>query len=184
MSKIPSVDLSNFLSSNNDLKRDFVKKTGKAFQEIGFLSLKGHFLSKNCSENLYNQIKKFFDLPKNIKKKYEFDGVKGQRGYTSYGKEHAKGKKEGDLKEFWHFGQYYEKERENLNYPKNINIDEFPEFNTVGFETYKALEKTGVYVLRAIALFLNAPVILLAICFSEPSPKIESTLAVLPPFNP
>jgi len=43
MSKIPSVDLSNFLSSNNDLKRDFVKKTGKAFQEIGFLSLKGHF---------------------------------------------------------------------------------------------------------------------------------------------
>jgi len=103
MSKIPSVDLSNFLSSNNDLKRDFVKKTGKAFQEIGFLSLKGHFLSKNCSENLYNQIKKFFDLPKNIKKKYEFDGVKGQRGYTSYGKEHAKGKKEGDLKEFWHF---------------------------------------------------------------------------------
>ena len=88
MSKIPSVDLSNFLSSNNDLKRDFVKKTGKAFQEIGFLSLKGHFLSKNCSENLYNQIKKFFDLPKNIKKKYEFDGVKGQRGYTSYGKEH------------------------------------------------------------------------------------------------
>jgi isopenicillin N synthase-like dioxygenase len=155
MSKIPSVDLSNFLSSNNDLKRDFVKKTGKAFQEIGFLSLKGHFLSKNCSENLYNQIKKFFDLPKNIKKKYEFDGVKGQRGYTSYGKEHAKGKKEGDLKEFWHFGQYSEKNEINLNYPKNIIIDEFPEFNTVGFETYKALEKTGVYVLRAIALFLN-----------------------------
>jgi isopenicillin N synthase-like dioxygenase len=43
MSNIPSVDLSNFLSSNNELKRDFVKKTGKAFHEIGFLSLKGHF---------------------------------------------------------------------------------------------------------------------------------------------
>ena len=155
MSNIPSVDLSNFLSSNNELKRDFVKKTGKAFQEIGFLSLKGHFLSKNSSENLYDQLKKFFDLPKNIKNKYEFDGVKGQRGYTSFGKEHAKGKKEGDLKEFWHFGQYFEKDQINFNYPKNIIIDEIPEFNTVGLETYKALEKTGFYVLRAIALFLN-----------------------------
>jgi isopenicillin N synthase-like dioxygenase len=155
MSNIPSVDLSNFLSSNNELKRDFIKKTGKAFHEIGFLSLKGHFLSKNCSENLYDLIKKFFDLPKNIKNKYEFDGVKGQRGYTSFGKEHAKGKKEGDLKEFWHFGQYFEKDETNLNYPKNIIIDEFPEFNTVGLETYKALEKTGLCVLRAIALFLN-----------------------------
>ena len=126
MSNIPSVDLSNFLSSNNELKRDFVKKTGKAFQEIGFLSLKGHFLSKNSSENLYDQLKKFFDLPKNIKNKYEFDGVKGQRGYTSFGKEHAKGKKEGDLKEFWHFGQHFEKDQINFNYPKNIIIDEIP----------------------------------------------------------
>ena len=40
MSNIPSLNLSNFLSNNNELKRDFVKKTGKAFQEIGFLSLK------------------------------------------------------------------------------------------------------------------------------------------------
>jgi isopenicillin N synthase-like dioxygenase len=90
--------------------------------KLVFLSLKGHFLSKNCSENLYDQIKKFFDLPKNIKNKYEFDGVKGQRGYTSFGKEHAKGKKEGDLKEFWHFGQYFEKDETNLNYTKNIII--------------------------------------------------------------
>ena len=28
------------------------------------------------------------------------------RGYVSFGKESAKGSKHGDLKEFWHFGQY------------------------------------------------------------------------------
>jgi hypothetical protein len=26
--------------------------------------------------------------------------------YMFFGTEHAKGRKEGDLKEFWHFGQY------------------------------------------------------------------------------
>lgn len=156
MSKIPSVDLSNFLSSNNDLKRDFVKKTGKAFQEIGFLSLKGHFLSKNCSENLYNQIKKFFDLPKNIKKKYEFDGVKGQRGYTSYGKEHAKGKKEGDLKEFWHFGQDLNTKSYLKNrYPENIIVKELEGFNKIGNLVFLKLEKTAKIILQALALFLK-----------------------------
>jgi hypothetical protein len=31
--------------------------------------------------------------------------VLGQRGYVSFG-QNIKRKKEGDLKEFWHFGQY------------------------------------------------------------------------------
>ncbi|MDA0758067.1 MAG: isopenicillin N synthase family oxygenase [Bacteroidetes bacterium] len=155
MNNIPSVDLSDFLSNNKELKDEFVKKVGKAFQEIGFLSLKGHFLSKENVDDLYTQIKKFFDLPSEIKNNYEFDGFEGQRGYTSFGKEHAKGKKEGDLKEFWHFGQYIDQSDKEYKYPKNPYVKEVPEFNSVGESTYKALEKTGLYVLRAIALFLE-----------------------------
>ena len=155
MSNIPSLNLSDFLSNDDSLKKDFVNKIGKAYKEIGFVSLKGHFLTQNNIDNLYAQIKHFFDLPQETKNKYEFDGFKGQRGYTSFGKEHAKGKKEGDLKEFWHFGQYIEKDNKDFNYPDNIIIDEFPGFNDAGYKTYKALEKTGIYVLRAIALFLS-----------------------------
>jgi len=155
MSNIPSVNLSDFLSKDESIRKSFVKKIGNAYQEIGFVSLKGHFLSKNNIDDLYTQIKKFFDLTKEVKNKYEFDGFKGQRGYTSFGKEHAKGKKEGDLKEFWHFGQYIAKENKDFNYPENIVVEEFPEFNQAGYSTYKALEKTGIYVLRAIALFLD-----------------------------
>ncbi|MAU64119.1 MAG: flavonol synthase [Flavobacteriaceae bacterium] len=154
MPNIPSLDLSNFLSNNDTLKKDFVKRIGKAYQEIGFIALKGHFLTKDNIDNLYLQIKKFFDLPQEIKNKYEFEGYKGQRGYTSFGKEHAKGKKEGDLKEFWHFGQFLENPN-NYNYPENIIVNEIPEFNSVGRETFKALEKTAVYVLRAISIFLK-----------------------------
>ena len=90
------------------------------------------------------------------KRKYEIEGIGGQRGYVSFGKESAKGKKEGDLKEFWHFGQYVEDNPSlEAEYPANVHVEELPAFNSVGKETYKMLEKTGVYVLRALALFLE-----------------------------
>ena len=156
MKNIPSVDLSDFLSDDSSRKQKFVNEIGKAYEEIGFVALKGHFLSDNLVDNLYSEIKKFFSLPVETKQKYEIEGIGGQRGYVSFGKESAKGKKEGDLKEFWHFGQYVEDNPKlEAEYPDNVTVNELPEFNAVGKETYKMLEKTGVYVLRALALFLD-----------------------------
>lgn len=156
MQNIPSVDLSDFLSDNSKRKQKFVNEIGKAYEDIGFVALKGHFLSDNLVDNLYNEIKKFFALPLETKRKYEIEGIGGQRGYVSFGKESAKGKKEGDLKEFWHFGQYVEgNQKLKEEYPDNVTVTELPQFNEVGKETYKMLEKTGVFVLRALALFLN-----------------------------
>lgn len=153
---IPSLDLNDFLTFESCKKEKFVKDIGEAYEKIGFIALKGHFLSSKNIEEIYFLIKKFFDLPTNIKCKYELDGFAGQRGYTSFGKEHAKGKKHGDLKEFWHFGQYLsESEYEKLNYPKNLNVKELPEFNKIGKLVYKSQEKTALNVLRAISLFLN-----------------------------
>lgn len=156
MSNIPSLDLNDFLSNDKTRKDAFVKSVGKAYQEIGFLSLKNHFLSNDNVEDLYKQIKSFFDMSSEAKSKYEFEGFKGQRGYTSFGKEHAKGKKEGDLKEFWHFGQEVSEDA-NLEevYPENILVNELPSFNDVGLKAYQLLEKTGVYVLRALSLYIG-----------------------------
>ena len=156
MQNIPSVDLSNFLSDDSQKRQLFIKNLGDAYENIGFVALKGHFLPTEMVEKLYDQIKAFFDLPTDVKKKYEIEGLGGQRGYTSFGKEHAKGRKEGDLKEFWHFGQYVE-DPDSLDeiYPDNVDVEELPEFNVVGKEVYKALEKTGMYVLRALALHLG-----------------------------
>ena len=156
MQNIPSVDLSDFLSDDPKRKQKFVNEIGKAYEDIGFVALKGHFLSDNLVDNLYSEIKKFFALPLETKHNYEIEGIGGQRGYVSFGKESAKGKKEGDLKEFWHFGQYVEDDDKlKAEYPDNVIVKELPEFNKVGKETYQMLEKTGVYVLRALALFLD-----------------------------
>lgn len=90
------------------------------------------------------------------KEKYEVPGIGGQRGYVSFGKEHAKGRSEGDLKEFWHFGQYVEdKDPIGEQYPDNVDCEELPEFNAIGKETYQSLESAGRYMLRAIALHLG-----------------------------
>ena len=156
MNNIPSVNLADFLSDDPKRKKKFVNEIGKAYEEIGFVSLKNHFLSDQLVEELYKEVKAFFDLPLEIKKKYEIEGLGGQRGYISFGKEHAKGKKEGDLKEFWHFGQEPTPDANLIEeYPKNIHVEELKDFNHTGMEAYRMLEKTGIYVLRALALYIG-----------------------------
>ena len=108
MKEIPSVDLRDFLSSDPKKKQKFVKEIGEAYEEIGFVALKGHFLDDNLTENIYKEVENFFSLPDDVKDKYSIPGIGGQRGFTSFGKESAKGRSEGDLKEFWHFGQEVE----------------------------------------------------------------------------
>lgn len=156
MQNIPSVDLRDFLSDDPVRKQKFVNEIGKAYEEIGFVALKGHFLSDELVSDLYAEVKNLFELPLEIKKKYEIPGIGGQRGYVSFGKESAKGRTIGDLKEFWHVGQYVENDPKlEAEYPKNVVVEELPKFNETTRETYKMLEKTGVYVLRALALFLG-----------------------------
>ena len=43
MPNIPSVDLNNFLSDDKLLRNNFVKKLGKAYNEIGFVALRSFF---------------------------------------------------------------------------------------------------------------------------------------------
>jgi isopenicillin N synthase-like dioxygenase len=156
MQQIPSVDLRDFLSEDPARKQKFVNEIGKAYEDIGFVALKGHFLNDKLVDDLYAEVRNFFNLPVDNKTKYEIPGIGGQRGYVSFGKEHAKGRSAGDLKEFWHFGQYVSNDSKYANeYPENIKVLELPNFNSTGEEAYKMLEKTGVYVLRALALYIG-----------------------------
>mgnify|MGYP000184412222 CR=1 FL=1 len=156
MQQIPSVDLRDFLSEDPTRKQKFVNEIGRAYEDIGFVALKGHFLDDQLVENLYSEVRNFFSLPIETKAKYEIPGIGGQRGYISFGKEHAKGRSAGDLKEFWHFGQYVEKNSKYASeYPDNVTVNELANFNATGKEAYGKLEKTGIYVLRALAIYIG-----------------------------
>jgi isopenicillin N synthase-like dioxygenase len=156
--KIPSLDLADFNSNDPAKKKRFVEELGAAYHSIGFVAIRGHYLTDDLTERLYSAIKKFFALPDNIKQKYEIPGLAGQRGYIGKGKEHAKGRNTGDLKEFYHVGQQVDDDdpiREE--YPDNVWPTEVAEFREISIEVYRRLERTGVQMLRAIALYLNLP---------------------------
>ncbi|HIE44774.1 MAG TPA: isopenicillin N synthase family oxygenase [Flavobacteriaceae bacterium] len=156
MKNIPSVDLADFLSDDPKRKQKFVDEIGSAYSDIGFVALKGHFLSDELSASLYKEIKDFYALPQKVKNKYEIEGIGGARGFTGFGKESAKGRTEGDLKEFWHFGQEVtDGEKIQDNYHPNVQVSELPNFNKVGMEVYRQLEKTAIYVLRALAIYIG-----------------------------
>jgi isopenicillin N synthase-like dioxygenase len=155
---IPSLDLASFYSGNQQEKNKFVTALGDAYHNIGFVAIKNHFLDKDLQDRLYDAIKRFFALPDDVKKKYERAELAGQRGYIGKGKEHAKGRNTGDLKEFYHVGKELDvAQLKKENYPANIWPAEVPELKDAAIAVYDALEKTGVFMLRSIALYLNLP---------------------------
>lgn len=156
LDEIPSLDLADFKSNDKTTKLKFVDNLGAAFNNIGFVAIKNHGLSQELSGKLYAAIQKFFSLPDDKKQQYEIAGLAGQRGYIGKGKEHAKGRKTGDLKEFYHIGQEVtDGDPIKKLYPDNVWPEEVPELKEYGTQVFKTLEAAGLQVLRAIALYLN-----------------------------
>ena len=155
---IPVVDLNVFLEGNAESKKEFVSKLGNAYEEVGFVAVQNHGIDSKLIEQLYLQVQQFFSLPLEKKRLYEIEGLAGQRGYTSFGQEHAKGSDAPDLKEFFQYGQTVSRESKNAAaYPANVQVDELPGFNDTLLKAYRAFEKSGKALLSAIALYLNLP---------------------------
>lgn len=153
---IPVVDLHLFINGTADQKVQFAADLGKAFEEVGFVSVKNHGIDQSLIDTLYQNVQSFFNQPESIKRKYEIAGLAGQRGYTSFGKEHAKGSDAPDLKEFFQFGQTVgANETTEEDYPANVSVEEVPSFNEKFLEAYRAFEKSGGALLSAIAIHLG-----------------------------
>ena len=153
---IPVVNLADFLSGDPQLKQKFVNDLGKAYEEVGFVAVKNHGIPDDLIADLYRYVQKFFALPSNKKYEYEKKELAGQRGYTSFGREHAKGSDAPDLKEFFQYGQTVEdNDPIKKQYPDNITIKDIPEFTPTLYRAYRAFEKSGKALLQAIALYLG-----------------------------
>lgn len=155
---IPLVDLSQFTEGDAEARQAFVRQLGNAFHEIGFVGVTGHGIPKQLIDDFYQASKAFFALPTEKKKQYELTGMAGQRGFTSFGKEHAKQSEVADLKEFFQIGQEIPADHSNKSkYPDNPAVAEVPEFKELGMRLYRQFEAKGAALLRAIALHLELP---------------------------
>lgn len=153
---IPQVNLQDFVAGDDAQRQAFIKKLGDAFEDVGFVAVTGHGIPDATIDELYKNIQTFFGLPVEQKRGLEVAGLAGQRGYTSFGKEHAKQSQAADLKEFFQFGQTVEND-ETLQsfYPPNVEVEVLPSFNPTMLSAYRAFEKAGNALLQAIALHLG-----------------------------
>ncbi len=154
---IPVVDLQDFLQGTASQRADFVQTVGAALEDIGFFSLVNHGVDRQLIRDAYAQAEAFFLLADEVKESYEDLALKGQRGFTSFGREKAKDQKVGDLKEFWHVG------RDNASGLANIWPDEHvPAFRPVMDGLFKQLDQCAASLLQACAIYLGEPNDLLA----------------------
>jgi len=152
---IPVVDLADFLSGDETRKQNFIQALGKAYEDVGFVAVKNHGIPDELIADLYKYVQQFFALPDDVKLDYEKKELAGQRGYTSFGREHAKGFDAPDLKEFFQYGQTVEDGEKTEGYPDNVVVEEVPQFTPTLYKAYRNFEKSGTALLQAIALYLS-----------------------------
>lgn len=119
-----------------------------ALTDTGFVVLTDHGIDLSRLHHAYRAARAFFDLPAEEKARFVV-GSDGQRGYTAFGRENAKGNPVPDLKEFWHVG------RDAI--APNVWPDEPPDFRDAVGWLYDELDRVGLDILRALTRRLGIP---------------------------
>ncbi len=153
---IPVVDLRDYTSGDEAKRQAFVNKIGESLKETGFVAVEGHGVDTDLLYKTYDLFEEFFDLDEETKQKYEFPETGRQRGYTSFGVEHAKDSEKADLKEFWHLGRELPKDHSMFDrITPNVWPEEIAELKETALSLYEAMEESAQTMLKAISVFLG-----------------------------
>jgi isopenicillin N synthase-like dioxygenase len=159
---LPTLDLADFQAGQPTRQR-FIAALGQASEEIGFFAIMNHGVDQDLIQRAYQVAAQFFALPEAVKRQYEIPQLHGQRGFTAFGREHAKDHPVPDLKEFWHVGRDLPAGHpQRSQYPPNVAIAEVPDFHPVMSQLYAQLEACATELLKACALYLGEPENLMA----------------------
>ena len=150
--RIVPVSFSRFASDFDG----FTQALGASFERYGFAVLADHGLPQDRIDAALAATRAFFALPEAQKLKYKLP-VGGQRGYTPFGVETAKGETNYDLKEFWHVGRDLPP---GHRYRSHMADNVWPDAEVANFHDavgwlYDALDAMGLKVLEAIACYLG-----------------------------
>lgn len=156
--RIPVVNLEHYLSGTPSERARFIQVYGDGLREFGFVTVNNHSVDDALIRRTYERLEAFYKLPEEVKRTYDVPDGGGQRGYTGYGKEHAKNRKVGDLKEFWHVGREVEAgSRYASVYPPNVWPKEVEGFREDAIELYAQMDQLGRTLLQALAHYFELP---------------------------
>ncbi|MCW8139746.1 MAG: isopenicillin N synthase family oxygenase [Planctomycetota bacterium] len=148
-SPIPVLDLHDLARPAERVR--FVDALGRALTEVGFFGLRGHGIRDEDVAAVYDVALVFFLLPDEVKVRHERPALLGQRGYTRFGREHARDHAAPDLKEYFSVGPG------EGPYPPNVWPDEAPALRAVAPALFRRLEGVAAQVLEAAATYLGEP---------------------------
>jgi isopenicillin N synthase-like dioxygenase len=148
---IPPVSLRDY----DDDFDHFARRLGASFERYGFAVVADHDLPGAVISAALDQAKAFFALPDAVKRNYRVPGGAGQRGYTPFGVEAAKGAALSDLKEFWHVGRDLPQGHPHAGLVAPNIWPAQDGFREAESALYGGLESLGLRVLRAIARYLG-----------------------------
>ena len=136
-------------------KEDFAAHLGASFARHGFAVVEGHGIDAALSGAVLADAKAVFALPEVAKLTCHVPGGAGQRGYTPFAVETAKGAAHADLKEFWHVGR----ETDGRQGPLLDNVwpAEVAAMRPDSLALFAAFEAFGGAVLAAIGAYLKLP---------------------------
>ncbi len=144
--KVPTLNLRDVDSDG------FVSALGDAYERYGFVIIADHGIPQALIDRFLGLYKTFFAWSEADKLRYRIKDGGGARGYTPFGIETAKGSQHHDLKEFWHVGRELPAAHPLGKYMlPNVWIDSIPDFRATSLEMFKAFDRTGRTLLRAIA---------------------------------
>jgi isopenicillin N synthase-like dioxygenase len=126
------------------------QQLGDSFKTYGFATVVDHGLDPALVAKAWALTKELFDQPEAAKIQGFDKAIAGQRGYTPFKTEIAKGADHHDLKEFWHVGRGSETMLPNI-WP------DVPEFRETFQTLYAELDRVGARILSSIALYLGLP---------------------------
>jgi len=156
--RVPLVNLAHYTAGRPEERARFVQIFGDGLKEFGFVSVEGHGIDDALIRRTYADAKAFFDLPEESKRRYFLPNGHGQRGYTPFGREHAKNRTVGDLKEFWHVGRDLPAGHRHLaSYGHNVWPNEIAPFRDNTRSLFAALDHAAALLLEALAEYFGIP---------------------------
>lgn len=83
-SELPRIDFRRIYSDKLSERQDLAKEVGAACRDIGFFYAVNHGVDESLLDDTFDALKRFFDLPTEVKMEVHNQKVSKFRGYVQY----------------------------------------------------------------------------------------------------
>ncbi|MEY4620201.1 MAG: hypothetical protein RIS65_1373 [Pseudomonadota bacterium] len=133
------------------------QQLGNSFQTYGFATVVDHGLDPDLVAKAWALTKQLFEQSEPEKMKGFDTALAGQRGYTPFKTEIAKGADYHDLKEFWHVGRDVAPDSPLAGSMLQNIWPDVPAFKETFQLLFTEMDKVGARILSSIARYLDLP---------------------------